>query len=132
MFIVDIPYQHTAPAAEVRHVAPAQHLVHAITPPAGPGTLLYIKYTGPAGSFFETVSRAMGYRYIPSQHPLQVQGSIVTIQGTLNAMHALQQAAAQLPAAWVEKLDVAKGTLQIETDPSAHWAPPAGYKEWTK
>lgn len=132
MFIVDIPYQHTQPTAEVRHVAPAPRLVHAITPPAGPGTLLYIRYTGPAGRFFETVSRAMGYRYIPSAHPTTVAGALVTVTGTYNALHALQQAAYQLPQKWVEKLDVAKGTLQIETDPSAHWAPPAGYKEWTK
>lgn len=132
MFIVDIPYQHTAPAAEVRHAAPAPRLVHAITPPAGPSTLLYIKYTGPAGRFFETVCKDMGYRYIPSRHPARVQGSIVTVTGTLNALHALQQAAYQLPQKWVEKLDVAKGTLRIETDPYAHWAPPAGYKEWTK
>ncbi|MGC9217755.1 hypothetical protein [Acidithiobacillus sp.] len=133
MFIVDIPYQHTPPAApEVRHVAPAPQLVHAITPPAGPATLLAIRYTGPAGTFFARIAQAMGYRYIPSAHPAVVQGSIVTVQGTQNAVHALQQAAAQLPQAWAEKMDEATHTLRIETDPTAHWAPPAGYKEWTK
>ncbi len=133
MFIVDIPYQHPQqPAAEVRHVAPAPALVHAITPPAGPSTLLAIRYTGPAGAFFERIAQAMGFRYIPSAHPATVGGALVTVTGTLNAMHALQQAANQLPQQWNEKLDVAQGTLRIETDPSAHWAPPAGYKEWTK
>jgi len=119
MFIVDIPTPaqpvHLAPL--VRRVAPSPQIVHAITPPAGPATLLSIRYTGPAGTFFERIAQAMGYKYIPSRRPQTVQASIVTITGTYNALHALKQAAAQLPQAWTEKLNVGSGTLQVETQP---------------
>jgi len=129
MFIVDIPTP-AQPAPLVRHVAPAPQLVHAITPPAGPATLLFIRYTGPAGTFFEQIAKAMGYKYLSGHHPQTVQSAIVTLTGTYNALHALQQAALQLPEAWAEKLDENTGDLRIETDPSAHYAP-AGYIKWT-
>jgi len=132
MFIVDIPTpSNPVPTAPVvRHVAPSQ-LIHAITPPAGPATLLSLRYTGPAGTFFERIAQAMGYQYIPGHHPQTVQSSIVTLMGTYDALHALQQAALQLPEAWNEKLNERTGTLRISTDPSAHYAPPAGYVKWT-
>jgi len=129
MFIVDIPTP-AQPAPLVRHVAPVQQVIHAITPPAGPATQLSIRYTGPAGTFLEQIAKAMGYQYIPGHHPQTVQASLVTITGTYNALHALQQAALQLPQAWVERLDEHAGTLRIETDPSTHYAP-AGYVKWT-
>jgi len=131
MFIVDIPTpaQPAQTAPLVQHVAPAPQVIHAITPPAGPATLLSLRYTGPAGTFFERVAQAMGYRYISGHHPQTVQASIVTITGTYNAVHALQQAALQLPEAWAERLNERAGTLRIETDPSAHYAP-AGYVQW--
>jgi hypothetical protein len=132
MFIVDIPapVQPAQTAPLVQHVAPAPKVIHAITPPAGPATLLNIRYTGSAGTFFEQIAKAMGYKYIPGHHPQTVQESIVTITGTYNALHALQQAALQLPEAWNERLDERTGTLRILTNPSAHYAP-AGYVKWT-